>query len=421
MPRDFPFPGAKIVFIDNPADVHNLLSEIFGEDFPVGKNPTESDADFPIGKDDLAAECAECPVKDCDERLAAYEGADEPDGKMLRALKDKAFRDAMRTEKLKLDIVEREAQLARQAIRSNPPYLWSAPSAEEFAKGVEALSKALGVASPKVPKDRIMTPKFKVSFPFMEKPAEPKGEKYKVNLDLGKPFESLKERIDATLADVRKAEKKRKDAELDDLAGRLFKKMSHQFYRDRGLRLSRINELTRHVSELFEENRTLKHNLRDKEEVLGYYKKAVANPESITWNTSGRSASAAFIFVTTEEFETLKALKAGTAKVVPADKPAEPGWFDFIDPETGKLVLPMQYVTVEVSDPRVNGGRVQTLVRVFEAEGVRFTYRPGGVNVFFTSPNGIVTPFGFEQAKWRYKAPGNQPPVPDDIPLNNLV
>lgn len=414
MPRDFPFPGAKIVFIDNPVDVHNLLSEIFGEDFPIGKNPTESDADFPIGKDDLAAECAECPVKDCDERQAAYEGADEPDGKMLRALKDKAFRDAMRTEKLKLDIVEREAVLARQAMIPDSPYLWPAPSAEDFAKGVEALRKAAGAASPKIPKDHIATPKFKVSFPFIDKPAAPKGEKYKVNLDLGKPFESLKERIDATLADVRKAEKKRKDAELDDLAARLFKKMSHQFYRDRAFRLSRIDELLGQVDKLTTE-------LRNKETVIDFYKKAVDNPESVGWNKAADKKTGHFVYVTDDEFDTLKALKAGTAKVVPADKPAEPVWFDFIDPETGNLVVPMQYVTIEVSDPRVNGGRVQTLVRVYEAEGVRFTHRSSGTTVFFTSPNGDVTPFGFEQAKWRYKPTGNQPPVPSDIPLNHMV
>ncbi len=396
MPRDFPFPGAKIVFIYNPADVHNLLSEIFGEDFPIGKNPTESDADFPIGKDDLAAECAECPVKDCDERLAAYEGADEPDGKMLRALKDKAFRDAMRTEKLKLDIAERETVLVRQAMLGRGP---DAILPDGSMVDVKTTSK--------IPKDHIATPKFKVSFPFIDKPAAPKGEKYKVDLDLGKPFESLKERIDATLADIRKIEKKRKDAELDDLAERLFKKMSHQFYRDRGLRLSRINELTRHVSELFEENWTLKHDLRDKEKVIGFYEAAVKNHGSIEWNKAADRKAGHLVYVSDDEFETLKALEAGTAKVVPADKPAEPEWFDFIDPETGNFVVPMQYVTVEVSDPNVNGGRAQTLIRVYEAEGVRFTHRSSGTIVFFTSPNGIVTPFDFKTAKWRYKPAGN--------------
>lgn len=354
MPRDFPFPGAKIVFIDNPEDVHNLLAEIFGEKiatsiekgdlpFPRGMNPPESKADFPIGKDDLDDVCAECPIRDCPDRTAAYEGADDEE-----------------TCYLLLD-------------------------------------------GPKVPKDHISTPKFKVSFPFMEKPAEPKGEKYKVDLDLGKTFEPLKERIEATLADIRKAEKKRKDTELDDLATRLFKKMSHQFYRDRAFRLSRIDELLGQVDKLTAE-------LRNKEKVIGFYEEAVKNTGSIDWNKTADRKAGHLVYVTDDEFETLKALEAGTAKVVPADKPAEPEWFDFIDPETSKLVLPMQYVTVEVSDPRVNGGRVQTLVRVFEAEGVRFT-----------SPNGIATPFGFDQAKWRYKAPGNQPPVPDDIPLNNLV
>lgn len=412
MPRDFPFPGAKIVFIDNPADVHNLLSEIFGENFPIGKNPTESEADFPIGKDDP---CAECPVKDCDERTAAYEGADDEDKSMLRALKDKA----LRTARLKADIVEREAQLARQAMNGpgailpdgstadlkTSRYLWPAPSAEEFAKGVEALRKAAGAVgrdllAPKVPKDRISTPKFKVSFPFIDKPAKPKDETFKVDLDLGKAFEPLKERIEATLADIRKAEKKRKDTELDDLAARLFKKMSHQFYRDRAFRLSRIDELLGQVDKLTSD-------LRNKEKVIGFYEEAVKNAGSIDWNKTADRKAGHLVYVTDDEFETLKALEAGTAKVVPADKPAEPVWFDFIDPETGNFVVPMQYVTVEVSDPNVNGGRVQTLIRVYEAEGVRFTHRSSGTIVFFTSPNGIVTPFDFKTAKWRYKPAGN--------------
>lgn len=449
MPRDFPFPGAKIVFIDNPEDVHNLLSEIFGEDFPIGKNPTESKADFPIGKDDP---CSECPVKGCADRTAAYEGADDepcpiglddpvaqdctscdvkdckvrvvPFGatvpvktsskkEMSRALKDNALRDALRTEKLKLDIIEREAQLARQAMVPRSPHLWPAPSAEEFAKGVEALRKAIGAASPKVPKDHISTPKFKVSFPFMEKPAEPKGEKHKVNLDLGKAFEPLKERIEATLADIRKAEKKRKDAELDDLAARLYKSMSHQFYRDRAFRLSRIDELLGQVDKLTDE-------LRNKEKVIDFYKKAVDNPESVDWNKTADKKTGHFVYLAADEFDTFKALKAGTAKVSLASKPVEPMWFDFVDKEVGKFVFPERYATVEISDPNVNGGRVQTLVRVDEHSGVRFQHRPSGTTIFFTSPNGVVTPFGFESAKWRYK-PVRQPPVPDDIPLGDMV
>ena len=411
MPRDFPFRGAKIVFIDNPADFHNLLSEIFGEDFPIGKNPTESDADFPIGKDDLAAECAECPVKDCDERLAAYEGADEPDGKMLRAIKDKAFRDAMRTEKLKLDIVEREAQLARQAMLGRGPDAILPDGSMVDVK-----------TSMKIPKDHIMTPKFKVSFPLMEKPAAPEGEKYKVNLDLGKPFESLKERIDATLADVRKAEKKRKDAELDDLAERLFKKMSHQFYRDRGLRLSRINELLGQVDKLTSD-------LRNKEKVIGFYEEAVKNAGSIDWNKAADREAGHLVYVTDDEFETLKALKGGTAKVVPARATVvvDHEWVDFVDPVTGTLIVPLGGSKVEVQSQHRGGTLLQQLVRVESSHpaALRFTYRKGGVTVFFTSDNGVVTPFDFGVSKWRYlnsDASGSrQTPVPDDIPLGNMV
>lgn len=179
-------------------------------------------------------------------------------------------------------------------------------------------------------------------------------------------------------------------------------------------RLSRIDELLGQVDKLTSE-------LRNKEKVIGFYEEAVKNTGSIDWNKAADRKAGHLVYVTDDEFETLKALKAGTAKVVPAEKPAEPEWFDFIDPETGNFVVPMQYVTIEVSDPNVNGGRVQTLVRVYEAEGVRFTHRSSGTAVFFTSPNGIVTPFGFETAKWRYKPTGNQPPVPDDIPLNHMV
>lgn len=454
MPRDFPFPGAKIVFIDNPADVHNLLSEIFGEDFPIGKNPTESEADFLIGKDDP---CSECPVKGCADRTAAYEGADDepcpiglddpvaqdctscdmkdckvrvvPFGatvpvkassekEMSRALKDKALRDALRTEKLKLDIIEREAQLARQAMAPRSPYLWPAPSAEEFVEAITRYRDAANRFMPKVLKESEIPERVQTTV-APPKVMKPKAE---VNYNLGKPFDSLRKVIEDAQKTVRAATKKRKDAELDDLAGRLFKKMSHQFYRDRGLRLSRINELTRHVSELFEENRTLKHDLRDKEKVIGFYRAAVENHDSVDWNKDADRKTGHLVYITDDEFETLKALDGGTAKVVPA--PIDPLWFDFVDKETGKFVVPKRGMEIEVLSQRSTGSLLQRLVSVEATHpaALRFTHRPSGVTLFFTSMTGSVVPFGFETSKWRYKPTTEaQPPVPDDIPLNNMA
>ena len=389
--RDFPFPGSKIVFFGNPKDMHNLFAEIFGEEqtFPSGKNPSESSADFPIEKED----CAACNARDCPIRKAPY-GSTQPAPSLMEAL---------RSEKLKLDIAEREAVLARQAMGVDEV-------ADLFSLKVKPHPE---LAVPYEPGENveapilIKTPFGRITFPDMPKPDRDRQKRvYETSMKASKgAFDSLKDRLDATLADVRKIEKKRKDAELDDLASRLYSRMSKHFYRERGSRLSRINELTPHVSELFEENRKLKADLAAKVEVLDFYKSAVANPESVNWNTSGRRPGAAFVYVTGEEFDTLKALKAGTASVTVNPAPVqEHPWIEWIDPETGKFIMPTLNTLIEVSDPRIDGGEPQTLIRTpTGSNSVRFGYREGEVNVFLTSANGVVKPFGFKESKWRYK------------------
>lgn len=334
--------GVLVVHVENPEELHSILNQIFGEDdFPNGKNPTESAGSFPSGKfpdiwpemptkrlDDgdypNAEDCTACNAKDCPIRKAPY-GSTVPAPSLREAMertydrmaKDKALRDAMQ-------------------------------------------------------------------------------------------------------------KKARADAE-DALAKKLYDKLSKHFYRDRAARYSRTAELLSQVNSLTEENRALKADLRAKGEAMDHYKRAVANPESISWNTSHDKATGAFIYVTGYEFDTLKALADGSAVVLPAAKKdvvvkpthsPEPVWFHFIDPETGRLVVPMINAWVAVKTGFVTT-QVMQRVEADHERAIRLNHRPGGISLWFNPKGDTFAPFDLAEAEWRYVAE----PAPDmtGIPLNHMV
>lgn len=340
--------GVLVVHVENPEELHSILNQIFGEDdFPSGKFPDIwpemptthfDDGDYPKAED-----CTACDAKDCPIRKAPY-GSTVPAPSLREAMertydrmvKDKALRDAMKTEKLKADLKYREAKLARETMVPDPVGFTSKDLAEAVRK--------------------MTTP-----FPGAESsylwPTEP-------NLNLGVPYgdpskDKLKkpvikpkfvEEIDGLVAKLGAMQKKARENAEDALAEKLYKRLSKNFYRDRAARYSRTAELLSQVNNLTEENRKLKADLSAKGEAMEHYKRAVANPDSLSWNTSHDKRTGAFVYVTDYEFDTLKALADGSATVIPTSKndavvkptaSPEPVWFRFIDPETGSLTVPM--------------------------------------------------------------------------------
>lgn len=358
MPIDNLPDGVYMVNLSNPTEVDNFFRQIFGEtsDFPNGKNPSDPVRAFPNGKkipvtnfelgtpyvgdfDTTAEDCSACRAKDCQIRKAPY-GSTTPAPSLReaveRSVKDKALRDALKTEKpkaatfhddvmamlraekVKADLKYREAQLARQVMAPDAVLADGTMFGfKTFSDRNGFTSKDLAEAARKMYGKAASDYLWPSDAPMKGLSGDPSKDKMKKPVikpmfseKFAKEMEDLASKLDAV------QKKARNDAQ-EALAEKLYARLSKHFYRDRAARYSRTAELLSQVNSLTEENRKLKADLRAKGEAMDHYKRAVANPESVSWNTSHDKATGAFIYVTAYEFDTLKALADGSATVIP--------------------------------------------------------------------------------------------------------
>lgn len=443
MPIDNLPDGVYMVNLSNPTEVDNFLRQICGETsaFPVGKTPSDpNDGDYPNAED-----CSVCSAKGCLIREVPYGSTTPAPAPTLRevverSVKNKALRDALKTEKpkaatfhddvmamlraerVKVDLKYREAKLAQQAMAPD------AVLADGTMFGFKTLadrngftSKDLAEAARKMYGKAASDYLWPSDAPMKGLSGDPSKDKMKKPVikpmfseKFAKEMEDLASKLDAV-------QKKARDDAQEALAEKLYARLSKHFYRDRAARYSRTAELLSQVNSLTEESRKLKADLRAKDEAMTYYKRAVANPESVSWNTSHDKATGAFVYVTGYEFDTLKALADGSATVIPTSKKdvvanattaTESGWFHFVDPETGSLTVPMLNAWVVVKTGFVTT-RVMQRVEADHERAIRLNHRPGGVSLWFNPKGDTFTPFDLAEAEWRY---GDDPaPSPETV------